>query len=112
MALMRTRPGEKPYGGGPEKAGNAAWAAEFVDERLQIEPRFEQANHDFASEIKPKRSIEPPGFWAPRRCARPARGRRTPDRWNQTAERSTAPWRTRANRGAVPRALGTSSGRV
>jgi hypothetical protein len=25
---------------GSEKAGNAAWAAEFVDECLQIEPRF------------------------------------------------------------------------
>jgi hypothetical protein len=61
MALMRTRPGEKPCGGGSERAGNAAWAAKFVDERLQSESHFEQANHNFASDIKAKPSIEPPG---------------------------------------------------
>jgi hypothetical protein len=52
---------------GSEKAGNAASAAEFVDERLQIESCFEQANHDFASQIKAKPWIEPPGFLAPHR---------------------------------------------
>jgi hypothetical protein len=52
---------------GSEKAGNAVSAVEFVDERLQSESRFEQANHDLASQIKAKPSIEPPGFLAPHR---------------------------------------------
>jgi hypothetical protein len=70
---------------------------------------FEQANHDFASEIKAKPSIEPPGFWAPRRCARPARGRHTPDRWNRWPSGQRRLAGPVQNRGAVPRALGTSS---